>query len=222
MSGEKNTGRAVIFDLDGTLLNTLGDLTASVNFALAKGGFPARSESEVNSFIGNGVGELIRRALPCDADKATFDRTLALFKEYYREHANVHTCIYDGLTDTIKALRADGYKIAVVTNKVDFAAKSLCREYFGELVDITIGDRDGVPRKPDPTSVFEAMRTIGCERAVYVGDSDVDIATAKNANIPCVSVTWGFRERTFLEACGGTVFADNAEALYRIIKGMEI
>lgn len=209
--------RAVIFDLDGTLLNTLCDLCDSVNFVLDFYGYPKRSLEEVNSFIGNGVGELIRRSLPDDAQDK-FDEALSRFKVYYGEHSDVKTKVYDGLTETLVKLRADGYKIGVVTNKVDFAAKSLCEKYFGSLIDIAIGDRADIPRKPDPYSVREAMEYLGCDRAIFVGDSDVDIATARNASLPCIAVTWGFRDRSFLEKSGGTIFADNADELYEIIK----
>ncbi len=209
--------RAVIFDLDGTLLNTLGDLCDSVNFVLDSYGYPKRSIEEVNSFIGNGVGELIRRALPDDAQDK-FDEALARFKEYYGEHSDIKTHVYDGLSEMLIKLRADGYKIGVVTNKVDFAAKSLCNKYFGSLIDIAIGDRASFPRKPAPDSVFEVMSYLGCDSAIFVGDSDVDVATAKNSSLPCVCVTWGFRDREFLEKCGGELFADNADELYEIIK----
>ena len=213
--------RAVIFDLDGTLLNTLGDLCDSVNFVLDSYGFPQRTVNEVNSFIGNGVGELIRRALPSDAQDK-FDEALARFKEYYGAHSNIRTCVYDGLIPMLLKLRADGYKIGVVTNKVDFAAKALCDEYFGELVDVAIGDRAGVPRKPAPDSVLEAMSLLCADRAVFVGDSDVDVATAKNAGLPCICVTWGFREKEFLSSCGCTLFADTVDELYEIIKGVAL
>ena len=210
--------RAVIFDLDGTLLNTLGDLADSVNFVLDSYGYPKRSVEEVNSFIGNGVGELIRRALPVGAEDK-FDGALAKFKEYYSEHSNIKTHVYDGLIPVLERLRSDGYKIGVVTNKVDFAAKSLCREYFGSLIDIAIGDRAGHKRKPAPDSVLEAMKLLGCDSAIYVGDSDVDIATARNSLLPCICVTWGFRDKDFLKENGGDLFADNADELYEIIKG---
>ena len=213
--------KAVIFDLDGTLLNTLGDLCDSVNFVLESYGYPTRTIEEVNSFIGNGVGELIRRSLP-ESAQDKFDEALAKFKEYYGEHSNVKTCVYDGLLEMLEQLRADGYKIGVVTNKVDFAAKALCDEYFGSLVDIAIGDRENFPRKPAPDSVFEAMQILGCDRAIYVGDSDVDVDTAKNANLPCICVTWGFRDREFLEMSGGYLFADDADGLYKIIKGVAL
>ena len=209
--------KAVIFDLDGTLLNTLGDLCDSVNFVLGSYGFPTRSLKEVNSFIGNGIGELIRRSLPQN-EQDKFDDALEKFREYYGEHSNVKTCVYDGLIPMLEKLRAEGYKIGVVTNKVDFAAKALCKEYFGSLVDIALGDRVGVPRKPEPDAVYEAMSVLGVESAVFVGDSDVDIATAKAANLPCIAVTWGFRDRAFLEEHGGEIFANTAEDLYRYIK----
>ena len=213
--------RAVIFDLDGTLLNTLGDLCDSVNFVLRSYSLPERSLEEVNSFIGNGIGELIRRSLPADAQDK-FNDALDKFREYYGEHSNVKTCVYDGLIEVLKSLRAEGYRIGVVTNKVDFAAKALCKEYFGELIDIAIGDRPECPRKPAPDAVFEAMEIMGVDSAIFVGDSDVDIATAKNAGVPCIAVTWGFRDRAFLEEHGGEIFADDADELYQKIKGISI
>ena len=213
--------RAVIFDLDGTLLNTLYDLCDSVNFVLDSYGFPKRSLEEVNSFIGNGIGELIHRSLP-DNEQDKFDGALEKFREYYKDHSDVKTCIYDGLTDLLVKLRAEGYKIGVVTNKVDFAAKTLCKKYFGALIDVAIGDRADAPRKPDPYSVREAMEYLDCDRAIFVGDSDVDIATAKNAKLPCIAVTWGFRDKEFLVASGGEIFADNADELYQKIKGISI
>ena len=213
--------RAVIFDLDGTLLNTLGDLCDSVNFVLRSYSLPERSLEEVNSFIGNGIGELIRRSLPADAQDK-FNDALDKFREYYGEHSNVKTCVYDGLIEVLTSLRAEGYRIGVVTNKVDFAAKALCKEYFGELIDIAIGDRPECPRKPAPDAVFEAMEIMGVDSAIFVGDSDVDIATAKNAGVPCIAVTWGFRDRAFLEEHGGEIFADDADELYQKIKGISI
>lgn len=213
--------KAIIFDLDGTLLNTLLDLCDSVNFTLRSYSYPERTVEEVNSFIGNGVGELIRRSLPFGAEDK-FDEALAKFKAYYGEHSNIKTHVYDGLIPMLKTLRYEGYKIGVVTNKVDFAAKSLCEEYLGDLVDITIGDRAGFPRKPEPDSVLEAMQILGCSKAIYVGDSDVDIATAKNASLPCIAVTWGFRDEEFLRSSGGELFAHNADELYEIIKGVAL
>ena len=213
--------RAVIFDLDGTLLNTLYDLCDSVNYVLESYGYPQRTLKEVNSFIGNGIGELIRRSLPLDAQDK-LDEALKKFREYYGEHSKDKTCVYDGLIPVLEKLRADGYKIGVVTNKVDFAAKELCEEFFGELVDIALGDRVGFPRKPDPAPVKEAMEYLGCDKAIFVGDSDVDILTAKNAGLPCIAVTWGFRDREFLEKNGGEIFADNADELYDLIKGVAL
>lgn len=210
--------KAVIFDLDGTLLNTLGDLADSVNFVLDFYGYPTRTIEEVNSFIGNGVGELIRRSLPDAESQKNYDGALEKFKAYYGEHSNIKTHVYDGLLEMLQKLRAYGYKIGVVTNKVDFAAKALCKEYFGSLVDVAIGDRAFVPRKPAPDGVFEAMDILGCDSAIYVGDSDVDVATAKNANLPCICVTWGFRKEEFLAECGGEFFAHDAHELYQIIK----
>ena len=207
----------VIFDLDGTLLDTLDDLHLSVNATLKKYNLPTRTKDEVRSFVGNGVPKLIERSLGSFYPQY-FDAALADFKAYYKTHCNINTRAYEDIIDSLSYLKEKGYKIAVVSNKVDFATKSLCRNYFGDLVDMAIGQREGTPKKPAPDSVFEAMRELESKNAIYVGDSDVDIMTAKNANLPCVCVTWGFRDIEFLTKSGGDIFAHNTKQMLEIIE----
>lgn len=210
----------LIFDLDGTLLDTLDDLYLSVNAVLQKYNLPTRTKDEVRMFVGNGVPKLIERALGVYFPEY-FDAALEYFKAYYKQHCNDNTRAYDGILESLRYLKKKGYKIGVVSNKVDFATKSLCRDYFGDLVDIAIGQRDGINKKPAPDSVFEAMREMGSKNAIYIGDSDVDIMTAKNANMPCISVTWGFRDTEFLKENGGCIFADNTKQMIEIIESFD-
>ena len=189
---------AIIFDLDGTLLDTLDDLWESVNFTLEKMGFPQRSREEVRSFVGNGVPKLIERSLPKETSTEDFSKALKLFREYYGEHCMDKTKPYDGIPDVLSSLRNRGFFVGVVSNKIDSAVKSLCHSFFDGLVDVCVGQTEIVPIKPDPASVYAVMRELECERAVYVGDSEVDILTAKNAKIPCISVCWGFKDKDFL------------------------
>lgn len=207
----------LIFDLDGTLLDTLDDLYLSVNATLEKYDLPPRTKDEVRIFVGNGVPKLIERALGEHFPKY-FDVALEYFKAHYKLNCNNNTHAYEGITDGLKYLKNKGYKIGVVSNKVDFATKSLCRDYFGDLVDIAIGQRDGIKKKPAPDSVYEAMRELGGKNAIYIGDSDVDIMTAKNANMDCVSVTWGFRNIEFLKQHGGYIFVSNTKEMIEIIE----
>lgn len=199
----------VIFDLDGTLLNTLEDLADAVNAALREQGYPVRTIEEVRAFVGNGIGKLIRRAAPEDITEEAYNRTLSYFKEYYREHCNDKTSPYPGVPELLVRLRALGYRLAIVSNKADFAVKELCGIYFADTVSVAIGEREGIRRKPSPDTVEQALRELGTSRehAVYVGDSDVDIETARNAGMPCISVIWGFRDEQFLRAHGGRNFA---------------
>lgn len=203
----------VIFDLDGTLLNTLEDLADAVNAALAEYGYPRRTIEEVRRFVGNGIGLLIRRAAPEDITEEAYDRTLAYFKEYYGKHCNDKTKPYPGVPELLVRLKAEGYRLAIVSNKADFAVKELCGIYFADTVSVAIGEREGIRRKPAPDTVEQALGELGASReeAVYVGDSDVDIETARNAGMPCISVTWGFRDEEFLRAHGGRNFAADPE-----------
>ena len=197
-----------IFDLDGTLLDTLGDLAASVNYAMSTHHLPEHSVDEVRMMVGNGVRELMERAIPDGAANPYFDETFATFRHHYMEHQLDTTRPYDGIIETLQELKRRGCRTAVVSNKFDAATKSLCNHFFSGLVDVAIGENEaaGIHKKPAPDTVFEAIRLLGVSReeAVYVGDSDVDIATAQASGIPCISVLWGFRNREFLIAHGAT------------------
>lgn len=202
---------AVVFDLDGTLLDTLADLTASTNFALMEMGYPDRSIDEVRSFVGNGIADLIRRSVPCGTSEADTEKTLAIFRGHYAEHSADRTAPYEGILPLLDTLKAQGYGIAVVSNKIDPAVRVLCRQYFGDRIDAAAGERQGVSRKPSPDSVFYVLREIDCQRdrAVYVGDSDVDILTASNAGMDHIGVSWGFRDKSFLLTHGASGIADS-------------
>lgn len=209
----------VIFDLDGTLLNTLDDLADAVNFALAKMQMPARTREEVRRFVGNGVRRLMELAVPGGFDNPKFEETFETFKMYYGAHCNDKTKAYDGIISLLQELKEEGYALAIVSNKLDSAVKELNKMYFKDLVATAIGEREGVARKPAPDTVLTALSELGktAEHAVYVGDSDVDIATAENAGIPCISVLWGFRDRAFLETHGGKRFAATPEEVKRYL-----
>lgn len=202
---------AYIFDLDGTLLDTLADLAASTNYALHAHGMPERTIDEVRRFVGNGVRRLMEQAVPEGTEAALFEAVLATFRQHYLEHSLDATQPYPGIMEMLGRLKAAGKATAVVSNKFDAATKALCRHFFGDLVDVAIGESERIRRKPAPDTVVEAMRLLGVGRhqAVYVGDSDVDIATAAHCQIPCVSVLWGFRDRDFLIRHGATRFIES-------------
>ena len=207
--------QGILFDLDGTLLDTLGDLADAVNAALAKHGFSLRTEDEVRSFVGNGIGKLIARAVPAGTDEQTVAACLADFRAYYAEHMNVRTKPYEGILDLLAWLRSEGIPVGVVSNKIDFAAKALCGAYFGTLIGAVVGECEGLRRKPAPDTVERALTLLGLSAAdcVYVGDSDVDILTAANAGMPCISVDWGFRPREHLLAAGATTICSTVAEL---------
>lgn len=209
------TYRAVIFDLDGTLLNTLDDLHTAVNAALARHGYPLRTREEVRTFVGNGVALLIQRALPPDVDEVTAAAVLADFKAHYAAHSADRTAPYGGISALLDGLREKGIRVAVVSNKFDAAVKALCARYFDDRVEVAIGESDGVRKKPAPDTVFEALRLLGISprEAVYVGDSDVDIETAKSAGMKGISVTWGFRDEEFLIRHGAVNLVRTPEEL---------
>ena len=192
--------QTAVFDLDGTLLDTLEDLYRAVNSALTAHLLPLRSRDEVRMFVGNGVELLIRRAVPAGCDEKTILATLADFKATYAAICKENTRPYDGILPMLTALRDKGIRVAVVSNKFDAATKALCAEYFGDLVEVAIGERTGVRKKPAPDTVLEALKELGvtAEGAVYIGDSDVDIRTAENCGMDCLSVTWGLRDEDFL------------------------
>ena len=205
-----------IFDLDGTLLNTLDDLAASVNYALRTHGMPERTLDEVRSFVGNGVRLLMERAIPEGSANPRFEETFATFRQYYMEHSLDQTRPYEGIPEMIHALKQRGCRLAVVSNKFFAATQELIRHFFPEIA-VAIGEHEaeGIRKKPAPDTVFEALRQLGVgkEKAVYVGDSDVDLQTARNSGLPCISVLWGFRDRDFLLAHGATTFISHPEDL---------
>lgn len=213
----------IIFDLDGTLLNTLEDLKDSTNFALSKFDYQQKSLEEVRQFVGNGVAKLIERAIPNGKNNTNFDECLKIFKENYAKNMYNKTAPYDGIIDMLKELRANNIKTAVVSNKFDLAVKELCKKYFTGLIDTAIGESENVRKKPAPDSVFKAMEELKSprEKCIYVGDSDVDLQTAKNTGIECISVTWGFRDKEFLTKEGATVFANRPDEIIKIIKKSE-
>lgn len=210
-----------IFDLDGTLLDTLQDLADSTNYALSLHHLPSRTVEEVRQFVGNGVGLLIHRAVPEGTAEELEGQVLRDFRAHYLLNMENRTAPYPGVLDLLDALRAAGVRTAVVSNKFDGAVKGLCQNYFGQRVEAAIGESQGVARKPAPDTVFRALAELGQapEGAVYVGDSDVDILTAKNAGLPCIAVSWGFRSRAFLEANGARIIADTMQELEQLLLG---
>ena len=214
--------KAVIWDLDGTLLNTLGDLAASTNAALAACGLPLRTQDEVRRFVGNGVRKLVERAVPAGTDGETVDRVYAAFVRHYGAHSRDTTRPYDGVPELLDALLARGVKLAIVSNKIDFAVKELSRSYFGGRMQVAVGDAPGRRIKPAPDSVLEAMRQLGVtrEETVYVGDSDVDVATARNAGVTCCAVSWGFRPADSLRAAGAERIADSPAQLLSMLEAL--
>ena len=197
-----------IFDLDGTLLNTINDLAASVNFALRSVGLPEHSVDDVRRFVGNGVRKLMERAIEGGDSNPLFDEAYATFRKHYLEHGLDTTEPYPGIVEMLGRLKADGKNIAVVSNKFYAATQALCRHFFGDLVEVAIGEREDIRKKPAPDTVNEALRQLHADRdgAVYIGDSDVDVMTAKNSGMPCISVLWGFRDLDFLIAHGAHIF----------------
>ena len=205
-----NSFSTYIFDLDGTLLDTLGDLAASVNYALRTHGMPEHSIDDVRRFVGNGVRKLMQRAIPDGETNPDFEATFATFRQYYMAHSLDTTRPYDGIPETLAALKARGCRLAVVSNKMMAATQELIRHFFPDTIEVAIGEDEaaGIRKKPAPDTVFTALRQLGVgkERSVYVGDSDVDIQTAANAGLPCISVLWGFRDQDFLIQHGAETF----------------
>ena len=211
--------KAVIFDLDGTILDTLEDLKNSVNFALSKNGLPERSYEEVRSFVGNGIRLLIERSVPENTDSGVVNRCFEDFKAHYKEHSADNTKPYEGIIALLDELKSKGVKLAVVSNKADFAVQTLVKEYFQGLFHFAVGEREGIRRKPCPDSVNEAIRVLGAspDEVVYVGDSEVDIETSRNAGVPCIAVTWGFRDKCVLESLNPEYIIDKPSDLTNII-----
>ena len=198
--------KTYVFDLDGTLLSTLTDLAASCNYALRHNGMPERTIDEVRMFVGNGVKKLMERAIPDGLANPLFEQTFADFRQHYMRHNLDTTAPYPGIMDMLEQLKTEGKNIAVVSNKFYAATRELCRHFFADLVPVAIGEREDIRKKPAPDTVIEALRELGANNdgAVYIGDSDVDIMTARNSGMPCVSVLWGFRDKQFLLEHGAT------------------
>lgn len=204
-----------IFDLDGTLLDTLNDLAASTNYALRTHGMPEHPVEDVRRFVGNGVKKLMERAVPGGLANPLFEAAYATFRRHYMEHSLDTTQPYPGVTDVLEELDRRGKNIAVVSNKFYAATQELCYHFFGDVVEVAIGERENIRKKPAPDTVLEALRQLGADKegAVYIGDSDVDLATARNCEIPCISVLWGFRDRDFLVEHGATTFIGRMDEL---------
>lgn len=199
----------VIFDLDGTLLDTLEDLTDAVNYALGACSMPLRTIEEIRCFVGNGVRNLMLRAVPDGEANPRFEEAFSLFREYYGEHCNDKTGPYSGVMELMAELKKKGYVMGIVSNKIDSAVKDLNSKYFSDYIQVAIGESEGVQRKPAPDTVLAALQELGRkkETAIYIGDSEVDLATARNVGIPCISVLWGFRDKELLEEHGADTFA---------------
>ena len=214
---EKDT---ILFDLDGTLLNTMGDLHNAFNYAIGVFGFAPRTIDEIQSFVGNGVERAIELALPHKVDEATFNKIYDEFVAYYRNNMTVETKPYDGILEMLEELKQKGYKLGVVSNKYDSGVKELCEYYFSEYVSVAIGEGGDVVCKPDTSGVEKACRLLDSDlgRTIYVGDADTDINTAKNGGMPCISVLWGYRDKEFLVENGGNLFADEPKDIVKIIE----
>ena len=211
--------KVVIFDLDGTLLNTLEDLADATNWALRKNGMPERTLEEVRSFVGNGVRKLIERAVPDGEQHPLFEQTFDDFKRYYVVHCQDKTCLYDGVAEMLQALKAADYRLAIVSNKLQAGVDELYERYFKDTVAVAIGERPELQRKPAPDMVELALRELGVtkDEAVYVGDSDVDMQTARNSGLPCISVLWGFRDKDFLLAHGANTLIASPSDLVNLL-----
>lgn len=213
---------AIILDLDGTILNTLNDLCDSVNAALKKNGFPLRTIDEIRNFVGNGAKNLIIRSLGDNASEENIEKTLSDFKAHYETNKTNKTAPYNGMLEALDELHASGCKLAIVSNKHDDAVQGLYKQFFSGTCDFALGNCDFLPKKPAPDMILYALEKIGktVEDAVYIGDSEVDVITAKNTNIPCISVSWGFRDKDVLKAAGAEIIVDTPDELLKAIKNL--
>ena len=212
--------QTILFDLDGTTLNTLPDLRSSLNAALVSCGFPARTMDDVRRFVGNGVGKLVRRALPPEADEEDWRQVLARQKAYYSSHLADETVPYEGIPEMLKELKTNGYRIAVVSNKYDSAVQKLCGLFFSGLLDAAVGEKEDVPRKPDPTMVRTMLDFLDGDpfSTIYVGDSETDLETARNAGCLPIMVDWGFRSREALIDAGADRLVSDPHELLLMIR----
>lgn len=209
----------IIFDMDGTILNTLEDLKNSLNYVLQQAGYQTRTLEEVRTFVGNGIRKTIERALPSDIEEEKIDELFSLFMDYYAIHNTDNTKPYNGVIDLLKELKHLGYKTAVVSNKQDSAVKSLCKKFFTGLFDVEIGEKENIAKKPDPDEVNEVLKILNIDRtkSIYIGDSEVDIQTAQNSKMKSIIVDWGFRDRKFLYEHGAEVIVSNPSEILNII-----
>lgn len=210
----------IIFDLDGTLLNTLADLAAATNHALAEHKLPQRTTDEVRLFVGNGIHKLIERAVPADTPAELHEEVFASFNRYYKQHCADSTRPYEGVPQLLQQLRAAGCRTAIVSNKADYGVQTLAKQYFDGQLDAACGERAGIAKKPAPDMLLAIMRQLKAEPAstIYIGDSDTDLDTARNAGVPCIGACWGFRGRAFLEAHGAKLLAENVSDIWEFIK----
>lgn len=211
----------IIFDLDGTLINTLEDLMNSVNFALEKYNFPHRNLEEIQSFVGNGVKKLVELSSPEGTSEEVVAKLLKIFKEHYKENSMVKTAPYEGIIEMLDEVNKAGIKTAVVTNKMQDAAIDVVRHYFGDRIEGVIGQVDGLPQKPAPDGVWKAIEKLGSklDDCIYIGDSEVDCATAHNANLPIIGCTWGFRDKSVLEENKAEYIIDKPCEILPIVLG---
>lgn len=211
--------KAVIFDMDGTILNTLEDLKNATNYSLRQFGMPERSLEEVRMFVGNGIRKLVERAVPAGTSEEKIDQILDVFLEYYEIHSADNTSPYPGILELVEKLKKSGIKTAVSTNKADVPAQELGREYFNGIFDLIVGQQDGLKVKPAPDSVNKILSILDIQKkdAIYIGDSDVDVQTAKNSGLDFIGVSWGFRGREFLEKNGAKNIVDNANEILDLV-----
>jgi len=214
--------KLAIFDLDGTILDTLEDLTGAVNHVLAQFGYPFRTLDEVRQFVGNGIHRTLEQAVPPGTGADLVDQLYQAFTPYYQDHCADRTRPYEGIPELLRALRENGISTAVVSNKGDMAVKALCARYFPGLFDAAVGERPGVRRKPAPDGVLELLRSLNVpkEQAVYIGDSEVDVETARRAGLPCIGVDWGFRGRTFLLERGAPIVVDTPGEIVTVLSAL--
>ena len=209
----------IIFDMDGTILNTLEDLKNSLNYVLQQAGYQTRTLEEVRTFVGNGIRKTIERALPSDIEEEKVDELFSLFMDYYAIHNTDNTKPYNGVIELLKELKHLGYKTNVVSNKQDSAVKSLCKKFFTGLFDVEIGEKENIAKKPEPDEVNEVLKILNIDRtkSIYIGDSEVDIQTAQNSKMKSIIVDWGFRDRKFLYEHGAEVIVSNPSEILDII-----
>ena len=209
----------IVWDMDGTVLNTLIDLRDSVNYVLRKYNMPEHTIEEYRRYFGSGIRYALECAVVDGTPSETINEMLPIFKEHYDVHCLDNTCPYDGILDAMKKLKEKGYKMAIVSNKIDSAVKELNEKFFKEYVNVAIGETPGTKRKPAPDMVEQALKELGSskEESIYIGDSEVDLQTAINSSLPCISVLWGFRDRDYLIEQGATTFAETPEELIQLL-----